>query len=177
MQLAYLGRKTQAKAPRLFSAWIADRDFIDQAQKTLEVRVLITKNQLSDLQQTLSAILEIGDSTRIEPLDFFDQLRSAAAVLSRNPDSIGKQDVRRLADVGLLGEYLEGLPYRSKIMEITEDDWLRWSFTQQREFLDELEAKIMLYQDYHDDTDLWIALDGGRVKGDAVYPVLLEALP
>ena len=177
MQLAYLGRKQQAKAPRLFSAWIADRDFIDQAQKTLEVRVLITKNQLSDLQQTLSAILEIGDSTRIKPLDFFDQLRSAAAVLSRNPDSIGKQDVRRLADVGLLGEYLEGLPYRSKIMEITEDDWLRWSFTQQREFLDELEAKIMLYQDYHDDTDLWIALDGGRVKGDAVYPVLLEALP
>ncbi len=177
MQLAYLGRKTGAEAPRLFSAWVADRDFVDPAQKTLEVRVLITKNQLSDLQEVLQAIIEAAEGTRITPLQFFDQLRSAAAVLSRRPDSVGKQAVQRLADVGLLGEYLEGLPYQSKIMGITEDDWLRWSFGQQREFLDEIEAKILLYEDYHDDTDLWVALDGDRIKGDAVYPMPLEALP
>ena len=76
-----------------------------------------------------------------------------------------------------MGEYLDDLPYQSKIMEISEDDWLRFSYGQQREFLDEIEAKILLYEDYHDDVGLWVSLDGDRVKGDAVYPILLDALP
>ena len=49
MQLAYLGRMEGSTPPRLFSAWVTDRDITDPSRKTLDVRVLITKNQLSDL--------------------------------------------------------------------------------------------------------------------------------
>jgi serine/threonine-protein kinase PpkA len=62
-------------------------------------------------------------------------------------------------------------------MQITEDDWLSWSISQQREFLDEVEEKIVLYRELHDDTDRWVALDEGRVQGDAVTSIPLDVLP
>lgn len=177
MQLAYLGRTDGGTPPRLFSAWVTDRDITDPSRKSLDVRVLINKNQLSDLQATLKAIIEAGEVTRITPKDFFGQLRSAAATMARRPEGVGLSEARRLADTGLIGEYLEGLPYRSRIMELTEDDWLAWSFGQQRQFLDDLDAKVTLYQQIYDNTDLWIALDGTRTGGEAVFPIPLDALP
>ncbi len=177
MQLAYLGRMEGNQPPRLFSAWVSDRDIANPARKTLDVRVLITRNQLSDLQATLQAIIDAGESTRVAPNDFFRQLRSAAATMARRPEGVGGENARRLADLGLIGEYLEGLPYRSRIMELSEDDWLSWSFGQQRQFLDDLGAKVALYRRIYDNTDLWIALDGDRSGGDAVSPIPLDALP
>ncbi|MFE0752533.1 serine/threonine protein kinase [Inquilinus sp. NPDC058860] len=177
MQLAYLGQKEGGRVPRLFSSWISDRDIANPARKALDVRVLISKNQLSDLQTTLNAIIDAGEATRVAPNDFFRQLRSAAATMARRPEGVGREDARHLADLGLIGEYLEGLPYRSRIMELTEDDWLSWSFGQQRQFLDDLQAKATLYQQIYDNTDLWIALDDQRTGGDAVYPMPLDALP
>jgi len=177
MQLAYLGRMEGGTPPRLFSAWVTDRDLADPSRKTLDVRVLITKNQLSDLQSTLKTIIDAGEVTRIAPADFFGQLRGAAATMARRPEGVALAEARRLADLGLIGEYLDGLPYRSRIMELTEDDWLSWGFGQQRQFLDDLDAKVTLYQQIYDNADLWIALDGDRTGGEAVYPIPLDALP
>jgi serine/threonine-protein kinase PpkA len=177
MQLAYLGRAGGAEAPRLINAWVADLDFAKPSHKTLEVRVLISKNQLSDLQQTLQTILEAGERTRIDAKDFFNQLRSAAARMARDPENVNERQVRRLADVGLIGEWLVDLPYNSKIMELTEDYWLSMGPAWQWEFLDEIEEKIRVYQKFHDDTDRWIMLDGGRVPGDAVSSIPVDLLP
>ena len=180
MQLAYLGRKTGVEAPRLFSAWVADRDLVTQSKKTLEVRVLITRNQLSDLQETLEAIFEAGESVTglgTDPADFFLQLRRAAATLARDPEDLREVAVRRLADIGTIGEWLDDLPYRSPIMNITEARWLRKSHSQQQEVLDAIEEKIVLYQKIHDDTDRWNRLDVRVNKGDAVTTIPLEALP
>ena len=78
-----------------------------------------------------------------------------------------------------MSEYLEGLPYRSKVMNVSRDLWLSWSIGEQQSFLDEVEAKIRLYQQFHDDVDRWTVLGGapGAGGGDAVYPVPLSALP
>ncbi|WP_372088469.1 VWA domain-containing protein (plasmid) [Tistrella mobilis] len=177
MRLAWAGAQQGSRPPELFQAWVADRDLANPASKALDVRVLITRNQLSDLQATLQAILDAGEATRIAPGDFFGALQGAAAAMSRRPDRVAGAEARRLADTGLIGEYLEGLPYRSRVLELTEDDWLAWSFGQQREFLDDLAAKIRLYRAIHDDADLWIALDDDRAGGEAVYPIALDALP
>ena len=175
MQLAYLGREAGTQAPSFFEAWAADRDLENPALATFDVRVLLSRNQLSDLTLALRTILETAERTRMTPRDFFGQLQTAAALLSRTPDQVGS--VKRLAQVGIIGEYLEDLPYRSRILEVTEDDWLSWGFDRQREFLDELRQKIELYERLSDEVTLWVALDGGRIPGDAVYPVSLSSLP
>jgi serine/threonine-protein kinase PpkA len=177
MQLAYLGRVGGSAAPRLINAWVAERDFVNQSRMTLEVRVLITKNQLSDLQETLEAILQAGEQTFLSEQDFFVQLRSAAATLARDPNNVNPVQVRRLADVGRIGEWLDDLPYKSQVMNITEDRWLKRSYAEQQEVLDAIGEKIVLYREIHDDTDRWISLDEGQAMGDAVTTMPLDALP
>jgi len=177
MQLAYLGRVTGSEAPRLINAWVADRDFVKPSHKCLEVRALITKRQLSDLQETLQAILDAGEQTYMSARDFFAQLRSAAAMLARDPNKVNEVQVRRLADVGLVGEWLDDLPYKSQVMDLTESRWLKRSYAEQQEVLDIIQEKIRLYQEIHDDTDRWIALDAHRTGGDAVTTIPLDALP
>lgn len=177
MRLAWLGRVQGTQAPEVFRAWATDRDPTQPDRATFDVRVLLTRDQLSDLQQALRHIVDAARTGQLSPGDFFDQLRSAALAMGRDPGRIGTAQARNLAETGLMGEYLEGLPYRSKVMNIDQDLWTSWSIGQQQAFIDELQAKMRLYQRYHDDTDKWIALDRGRVPGDAVYPVPLEALP
>ena len=177
MALAYLGRVSGAKAPPMFEGWALDRDFDNQSIKAFSVRLLLSKNQLSDLQRTMVATLDALDAAQIDPGDFFNQLRSAATAMSRDPSQVGQGIAKNLADTGLMGEYLEGLPYQSRIMSITEDDWVRMSIGNQQEIIDDVSSKIRLYQRFHDDADRWIALNEGDDPGDWVYPVPLDALP
>lgn len=177
MQLAYLGREQGSRAPRLIDAWVSDRDPIDPAVKTLEVRVLIAKNQLSDLQETLEAIFKAGEGTFMSPKDFFGQLRGAAAALARSPERVSQVQVGRLADVGAIGQWLEDLPYTSQIMNLTEARWLSRSYAEQQEVLDAIAEKIRLYRRIHDETDRWIDLAPGAPKGESVTTIPLDALP
>jgi serine/threonine-protein kinase PpkA len=177
MQLAYLGRETGSRAPRLIDAWVSDRDLTDPAQKALDVRVLISKNQLSNLQETLEAIFAAGERTTMSAKDFFGQLRGAAAALARDPDRVSALQVKRLADVGLVGEWLDDLPYTSQIMNLTELRWLSRSYAEQQEVLDVIEEKILLYRRIHDDADRWVDLSGRGSKGESVTTMPLDALP
>ena len=177
MQLAYLGRETGSRAPRLIEAWTTDRDLLDPTQKALEVRVMLTKNQLSNLQETLEAILAAGQRTYMSAKDFFDQLRGAAAALARDPDKMNQVEVKRLADVGLVGAWLDGLPYTSQIMNLTQDRWLSRSYAEQQEVLDVIEEKIKLYRKVHDETDRWISLAPAAPAGEAVTTMPLDSLP
>ncbi len=177
MQLIYLGRAQKTGVPPLIRAWALDRDLDNPAVQALEVRVLLTKNQLSDLQSALREIVTVGIATETSRSQFFDQLRSAVASLSRDPTQLGKREAASLEELGLLGEYLEDLPYRSRVLALDEATWNRWSIGEQVAFLDDLSARIRLYQRFHDDVDNWVMLDGGAAPGDAVYPVPLSALP
>jgi serine/threonine-protein kinase PpkA len=179
MQLAYLGAAEGTQVPSVFEAWVADRDVANPDVVALEVRVLLTKNQLSDLQEALKSIIYAGEIGQISPESFFDEIRSAAAALARDPNKVRKAEYQNLAETGLLSEYLEGLPYRSKVMNVSRDLWLSWSIGEQQAFLDEVEAKVRLYEQFHDDVDRWTRIGGGATAGsaDAVYPVPLSALP
>ena len=177
MTLAYLGRISGEKAPTMFEGWSLDRDLDNPSVDAFSVRLLLSKNQLSDMQRTMTTTREALDVAQIDPSDFFNQLRSAATAMSRDPSRVGQGDAKNLANAGLMGEYLEGLPYQSRIMSITEDDWVRMSIGDQQEIIDDVNSKIRLYQRFHDDADRWLALNERDDPGDWVYPVPLDALP
>ena len=91
MQLSYIGRVQGIQAPPLLRAWTMDRDLDDPVKQALQVRVLLTKNQLSDLQAALKEIVNVGIETELARSQFFDQLKSAAATLSRDPTRVGRE--------------------------------------------------------------------------------------
>lgn len=178
MQLAWLGRMQGTAAPPLFHAWLSDRAFAQPDKATTEVRVLLTKNQLSDVAQVVNTVLDAGEkSQQTATADFFDLIRSAAANLARDPARLNDPQATRLGELGLLGEYLDDLPYKSDVMALTRDDWVSWSTSEQEELLDKLRRKLRLYQLFNDDAGRWVALAPGADAGDTVYPVPLEALP
>ena len=177
MQLAYLGEVQGTKAPRMFEAWASDRDFRQPDIASFSVRLLLTKNQLSDLQATLRKVVEAGERGQLDPGDFFNQLRSAAAAMSRDPNRVGQASARNLEDIGLMGEYLDGLPYQSRIMGLDQDTWTRMGVGQQQALIDDVKSKIALYQRFHDDVDRWVQLNPEGAAGDAVYPIPLDVLP
>ena len=76
-----------------------------------------------------------------------------------------------------MGEYLEGLPYQSRIMSIDPDGWARMGVGEQQAIIDDVKSKIALYQRFHDDVDRWVKLDDGAGAGDSVYPVPIDSLP
>ena len=181
--MQYLQKTRDGKLPSVFDAWLLDRDFRDPARNTLDVRVLLSRDQLSDLSDVLTQVLEAAEDGLLSPQNFLSELKSLAATATRDPEQLGATTATTagtgssLADLGFMREYIEDLPYTGEVMGLSLDDWQSWSTQEQIAFLNRLEEKIGYYRALHDHTDLWVSLDGGPVSGDSVYPVELEQLP
>jgi hypothetical protein len=167
--------------PALFNAYMLDRDLESPGEQAVDVRVLLTRDQLSDMHDVLAQILVRAEEGALAPQDFLDELRSLAAIVSRDPEAVETAGAAAgaisLVDLGYMREYIEGLPYQSEVMDLDLANWQTWTAVQQFEFINSLDSKVAYYRALHDNLDLWVSLDGGPVDGDSVYPLLLEALP
>ena len=183
LRMQYLQKTRDGKLPSVFDAWLLDRDFRDPARNTLDVRVLLSRDQRTDLSDVLTQVLEAAEDGLLSPQNFLSELKSLAATATRDPEQLGATTATTagtgssLADLGFMREYIEDLPYTGEVMGLSLDDWQSWSTQEQIAFLNRLEEKIGYYRALHDHTDLWVSLDGGPVSGDSVYPVELEQLP
>ena len=183
LRMRYLQGSQGGAVPEVFDAWLVDRDFQNPARSTLDVRVLLTRNQLSDLQYVLKQVLIAAEDGLLSPRNFLNDLKSLSATLSRDPGEMqGSTSATsaagsNLADLGYMREYIEDLPYTGEVMNLSLENWADWPARRQLKFTHRLERKISYYQALHDHTDLWISLDGGPITGDSVFPVALEMLP
>ena len=177
MQLEYLGKRGNVQAPQVITSWVSDMDLTQPDIPSFSVTVLLTKNQLSDLHQRLKIILDQAQRTkRTGARDFFQGILSAAAQISRDPSQFSSKPYQNLGQLGLIGEFLDDLPYRSSIMRLTEEDWYRMSVGEQQALIDDLKSKLKRYQQYHDDVDNWVSF-GATDPGDMVYRVPLSMMP
>jgi len=183
LRMRYLQKSEGGHVPNVFNAWMLDRDFRDPERPTMDVRVLLTRDQLSELHDVLTQVLDTAEEGLLSPQNFLNELKSLAATVSRNPEQLGSTTTitagkgNSLADLGFMQEYIEDLPYTGEVMGLSLNDWQSWSTLQQVAFLNSLEEKVSYYRALHDHTDLWVSLDRGPVSGDSVYPVPLEMLP
>jgi hypothetical protein len=177
MRLAYLGKTTGTTAPEVFHAWISDRDLVRQNIPTTDVRVLLTKAQLSDLSDVVKQILDAANEGMISPTDMFNRLRSVAAAMGADPSTLKQEKGTKLAELGLMSEYLEDLPYQSAVLTLDEDTWTSWDALSQEKFIRDLSTKLRHYERYNADADRWVSLAEGADARDDVYPVPLEMMP
>ncbi|MGH8507986.1 MAG: vWA domain-containing protein, partial [Gammaproteobacteria bacterium] len=177
LQMRYLRKVQGERPPAVFDAWLVDRDFKDPKRSSIEVRVLMSRDQLSDLRNGLQQALDLAEEGVLSPRNFINELKSMAARLSRDPKSVAEGAGLSLAELGYLNEYVEDLPYVSEVTGLSLSDWEEWPAERQVDFVSRLESKVSYYQALHDHTDLWVSLDGGPVSGESVFPVLLDMLP
>lgn len=113
----------------------------------------------------------------ISPDDMFANLRSIAATMGNDPNQIKQKNATKLGEMGLLGEYIESLPYLSEVLSLDEETWKSWDGIGQEKFIRRLNTKLQYYQRYNEDVDRWISLAPDSDPRDHVYPVPLENLP
>jgi hypothetical protein len=151
LRMRYLQKKSGQPPPAVFDAWMIDRDFVNPERSAVDVRVLLTRDQLSDLKSVMQQVLQLAEEGVLSPQNFIDDLKSLAATVSRDPSG--------------------------EVMGLTLETWEEWSAKMQIEFMYRLEGKINYYQALHDHTDLWVTPGGGPVNGNSVFPVALDLLP
>ena len=102
LRMRYLQRSEGGKIPNVFNAWLLDRDIRDPSQRTLDVRVLLTRDQLSDLHDVLQAV----DHPRLGRLAV---AAGAADLLVIRFHGSGDVGVQHKADVLLVDAHAEGV--------------------------------------------------------------------
>jgi serine/threonine-protein kinase PpkA len=180
LRMRYLQKESGKPLPTVFNAWMIDKDFENPERSTVDVRVLLTRDQLSDLKSVMQQVLELAEEGVLSPKSFIEDLKSLAATVSLDPSAVASSTSgsgANLADMGYMREYIEDLPYTGEVMNLTLESWEAWSAKVQIEFMHRLESKITYYQALHDHTDLWVTPGGGPVNGNSVFPVSLDLLP
>ncbi len=183
MQLQFFGTQKQKTAPEVVKAWIADADLekLDEGSGAplyaARPAVLLTKGQLSRLRQQLKIILKGAEDAFLNGnANLFEQIRSAAASLSSDPNAFSLQPGQNLAESGMLEEILAELPYKSRITGMTEKTWANMSTGQRDKFMRDLKGLIARYDEYDKDATHWESF-GSTNPDDWVYRVPLNMLP
>lgn len=177
LRLRYIGNEVKNnKAPSIFRAWVSDRDFVKTNTPTAEVRVLLTRAELNALAEKVQLILDAASVGQLSATDMFNRLRDIAGATLQDPNKLSTST--KIADMGILAEYLEGLPYKSEISNVSVDDWKNFTAQDQERILRSLKSKLRQYRKYNQEgDDRWHKLSEDSDKEDWVYPVPLETLP
>lgn len=179
--LDFAGQRRQVTAPQLENAWVADKDLDNLVQgkstDALIPAVLLNKHQLNTLARQISILVDAARASRTaDSTALFQRVMSLSAQTMRDPQQLQQGPGTNLCQMGLLPEFLEGLPYKSEVMKLTEERWRSMSAREQDELIYSLEAKLRLYQEYHNDSDNWTSF-GSSDPADALYRVPLTSLP
>ena len=181
-QLEFVGSEKNTQAPRILEAWAVDKDLVSLSEgkptEALSVTVLLNKRQLDSLAYQLQTVVDAAKSARdIDSSQLFQRIVSLSAQTVRDPNKLQEGgSAANIAELGVLPEFLEGLPYVSWIMGMTAEGWSAMSSMEQDAKIRELESKIQLYKEYHNDTANWKSF-GSPDPADAMYRVPLTSLP
>ncbi len=186
MQLQFVGDNRGTTAPQVVNAWIADADLssLEANPNAAPVpvvypAVLLTKLQLSQLRKQVKLIITTAEEAFLQDsaqFNFYEQLLSAAAMVSRDPSSFNKDPQTNLAQKGVLLEVLDGLPYKSQVVNMKPEDWTNMTTGQQQEFIRRLKGLIRRYEEYDRDNTHWEGF-GSKNTNEWVYRVPLNMLP
>ncbi len=190
-QLEFFGKRTSVQGPQFVEAWVADKDLnaLSQGKSTdaLVVAVLLSKSQLDALARQMQHIVDAARASRTDDSrQLFQRIISVSAQTLRDPERMQQGMANRnLVEMGLLPEFLEGLPYKSMIMNMTEQQWFSMSAREQDEIIYAMESKIKIFKEYHNDTANWTTFvakadedaSGERILADSLYRVPLSSLP
>lgn len=172
-QLEYLGKERGIEAPRFYRAWASERDITDPENQSLNVRVLLTKDQINTLAARLDEILPALRAMDLDPQQGWSKLVELSGRFSVDPN---RQEFVEVGQSGVFPNYLSQLPYKSKILSITLDSWLSMAGSARRELTNDMETKVLIYRDLAQDDRIWIDL-GANDPNLNVYPLRLSDLP
>jgi hypothetical protein len=170
----YLGK--EATPPRDITAWVFDRDLLDPSRPALEVRVLLDREQVNDLVFTAEKVSQAIKRAELTQMQFFEALQSVTTLgVKGEPIDYGR--VTQLRGSGIAASWIETLPYKSQVLALTNDVYAALSPDERAQIEKGLDAKLKLYRELLQSSDIWVKLSERSADDDRVYPLELAALP
>lgn len=169
----YLGK--EAKPPKDILVWALDRDLTNPAIQSLDVRVLITKAQLSDMITAMDGVISAMARAKVTQMQFFEALQEVSGQTLKNPDALDVAD--KLGDAGLLPAFISSLPYHSEILTLNDDMFAAMTAEQRAVLESSLRAKMRQYRDINEQVDGWVQLNEIDEDSQKIYPLRLDYLP
>ena len=171
--IEYIGK--EATPPKDIVAWALDRDLINPADRALDVRVLVTRDQLSSLAQALDQVVQALMRAEVTQAQFFEALQSVSGQTMKRPEDIGAAGT--LAQSGLLPAFIQSLPYRSDILALTDEMFASMTAEQRSQLEWSILAKLEQYRAINEQVDAWFRLNDTDSDRELVYPLHLDYLP
>jgi len=163
-----------ATPPRDFTSWVHDYDLADSSREALSVRVMISRRQFDNIiRQTETLIDAIQDQT-LGNVDFLVALKQASARTSLGLEL--KTNVS-FADQEFLPNWIASLPYKSRVMAMSPDEFANLKVNERKQFLARLESKLNAYQEISGNVDRWLKLDEADDSLQEVTALPLTLLP
>jgi hypothetical protein len=175
--ISYLGT-ISGKPPRDVTFWAMDRDLVDPRKKALQVHLLINREDLSSLILALERVTDALATAELTQMKFFESLQAILGEAAKGQD-INFEKAKKLAESNLLPKWIESLPYKSAILEMSDDKFEAMAPAQRSELEKGLKAKLQLYKDISEKVDAWKPLSEQDQDANAnkVYPLALDVLP
>jgi hypothetical protein len=171
--IEYIGK--EAVPPKDIVAWALDRDLTNPADRSLEVRVLVNREQLSSLAQSLDQVVQALMRAEVTQSQFFEALQGVAGQTMKRPEDIAGS--ANLADSGLLPAFIQSLPYKSDILALTDDMFASMTAEQRSQLEWSILAKLDQYRAINEQVDAWFKLNDTDTDQELVYPLHLDYLP
>ena len=175
VELAWLGRQKGTQAPDVITGWVSDKAIEAPQELAFEPRLLVTKNEMATMAELLDDLIRLAEQSRgaDDMQSFFGQVQNVIQQVVTDPD--------RMTDVteetaGSALEYLERLPYRSQILQLTEDRWLQ-SAMMRRGIIDGMRQKLTQYRKWLYEPTVWTLPYEGAPDGEHVFAMPFEMLP
>jgi hypothetical protein len=180
VRMNYLGRTQDAAPPPMIIGWASDHDLThigESSRQALTVRVLLTRNQLSDLSDALQRAVDhvhaLETTQPDNPADeFFNALQKIFGEAAR-----GQHAVQGATTGQVLHDLLDGLPYKSSIMQMTLDRWQHIGGIEKQNIINEVESKLRLYAAFNLDNSYWHDVTHSGVESEKVFAMPLRSLP
>ncbi|MDR2198806.1 MAG: VWA domain-containing protein [Deltaproteobacteria bacterium] len=180
--LNWLGRSKNTEPMTVVRSWISDVDLGVKEKnystnvRAVDVCILLTRDQLSALSETLTQLTDLAENAiGDDKTDFFSAVLNSSLMTSTDPKTMELTPASRLGEMGVLDEYLDGLPYPSKIMTLTKADWDAMPAPQQMDFIKQLRSKISAYRKINDNLTGWYR--NSEDPGEWLCRVPLTLLP
>lgn len=162
---------------RDITVWTTDVDMADPFVRALDVAVLVEKRELSDLVTRVEAIVSAFRRTdALDSDDFFAQLQATMGGIALDRD-LTESEVDAMAGSGMMPGWLETLPYRSPLMDLTADGFVAMSADDRLALQQDLDTKLELYGRLLESSSIWLALAEDAAELTKVYPLPLVDLP
>jgi hypothetical protein len=171
--IEYVGKA--AVPPKDVIAWALDRDLVNPADRALEVRVLVTRQQLSSLVQALDSVVQAFMKAEVTQMQFFDALQAVSGQTLKRPEDIGRS--AKLVESGLLPAFIQSLPYKSDVLSLDNERYASMTAEQRSALEWNLLGKLQQYRTINEQVDAWVRLAEGDPDSEKVYPLHLDYMP